>query len=269
MGKINQEFDKISQTGVEFISVNTNALTEEGREQVLDKLGGALGDKGRVRLIMHSIALGNLKLIAPRSNGHTGVKDRELLAAKLGVNSTDLQEAVNGLFEAGNESFYTLADSPDIEEELLLEEEDVAQTVYAMGTSLLSWVQDVYNKGLFAADARILAMTSEGNQSAIQAYAAVSAAKAALEAVSRSIAVEFGPHGVRSNVIQAGVTDTPALRLIPGNQHLKAKALMRNPLKRLTRPEDVAGVVALLASDEAAWINGEIIRVDGGEHVAG
>jgi NAD(P)-dependent dehydrogenase (short-subunit alcohol dehydrogenase family) len=50
---------------------------------------------------------------------------------------------------------------------------------------------------------------------------------------------------------------------------LRASARLRNPFGRLTTPEDVANVVALLASDEAAWINGALLRVDGGEHVSG
>ena len=65
------------------------------------------------------------------------------------------------------------------------------------------------------------------------------------------------------------MTDTPALRLIPGNAQLKAAARRRNPFGRLTTPEDVARVIHLLCLPEAAWINGEVIRVDGGEHVSG
>ncbi len=89
------------------------------------------------------------------------------------------------------------------------------------------------------------------------------------ESISRAIAVEMAPYGIRANVVQAGVTDTPALRLIPGNAHLKAAARRRNPFRRLTTPEDVARVIHLLCLPEAAWINGEVIRVDGGEHVSG
>ena len=79
----------------------------------------------------------------------------------------------------------------------------------------------------------------------------------------------IAPYGIRANVVQAGVTDTPALRAIPGHTHLRARARLRNPFRRLTTPVDVARVICLLASDEAAWINGEVIRVDGGEHVSG
>ena len=68
---------------------------------------------------------------------------------------------------------------------------------------------------------------------------------------------------------QAGVTDTRALRLTPGSGQMKAAARLKNPLGRLTTPADVADFIALLCTDEARWVNGALIRVDGGEHIAG
>jgi NAD(P)-dependent dehydrogenase (short-subunit alcohol dehydrogenase family) len=149
----------------------------------------------------------------------------------------------------------------------ILEEEDMARTIHSMGTSLLTWVQRLHREGLFAPDARVFGLTSEGNEIAWPGYAAVSAAKCALESVSRSIAVEFAPHGIRSNILQPGVTDTPALRLIPGHEKMLAAAMGRNPHRRLTTVEDVANAVYLLSLPEAAWITGSLLRVDGGEHV--
>jgi NAD(P)-dependent dehydrogenase (short-subunit alcohol dehydrogenase family) len=138
-----------------------------------------------------------------------------------------------------------------------------------MGTSLLGWVQDLFSRKLFASDARVFGLTSEGNEVAWKGYAAVAAAKVALESLSRSIAVEFARYGLRSNIIQAGITWTPAQDAIPGSEHMRAQALVRNPFGRLTTPEDVAKVIALLSTDDAGWINGEVIRVDGGEHISG
>ncbi|MBT8179143.1 MAG: SDR family oxidoreductase, partial [Eudoraea sp.] len=63
----------------------------------------------------------------------------------------------------------------------------------------------------------------------------------------------------------AGVTDTPSLRMIPGSELLLEDARKRNPLGRLTQPEDVANVVYLLSTGEASWITGTVIKVDGGE----
>ena len=109
----------------------------------------------------------------------------------------------------------------------------------------------------------------EGNDLAWKGYAAVAAAKVALESLARSIAVEFAPYGIRCNVIQAGITQTPALAAIPGSDHLKSQARLRNPFGRLTTPRDVANAIYLLSTDDAAWINGVVLRVDGGEHVSG
>lgn len=269
MARIEQDFEEIRKMGVQFISYNTNALAEEGRGEVLDGLTQAMGSEGKVRMILHSIAFGNLKLIAPMHEDNRPENARKLLAEKLGISAEALSEAVNALFEEGHPEFHTIANPAAYNNDSLAEDEDVANTIYSMGTSLLTWVQDIFKRGLFATDARVFGLTSEGNTVAWRGYAAVSAAKVALEAVSRSIAMEFGPHGIRSNVIQAGVTDTPALRLIPGSSHMSATTALRNPMGRLTVPEDVAGFIAMMCTDESAWVNGEVIRVDGGEHISG
>ncbi len=71
--------------------------------------------------------------------------------------------------------------------------------------------------------------------------------------------------GIKANCIQAGITATRSLEMIPGNDKLKAHALKRNPSGRLTTPEDVADATYLLCMEEAKWITGTIIKVDGGE----
>ncbi len=147
-----------------------------------------------------------------------------------------------------------------------LKNDDFNLTINAMAISLYDWTKAVFEANLFAKDARIISFTSEGNTKAWKNYAAVSAAKVALEALTRNIALEFAPYGIRANCIQAGVTNTASLQMIPGNEKIKEHTLLRNPFHRLTTPEDVANVVYLLSKDEASWINGSIIPVDGGEH---
>lgn len=151
------------------------------------------------------------------------------------------------------------------EDDATLGNDDFLITMQNMAFSLYEWTATVYKAGLFASDARVISFTSEGSKKAMKHYAAVSAAKAAVEAISRNIALEFAPYGIRSNCIQAGITDTRSLRMIPGSAELIEHSLKRNPFKRLTLPEDVANVVYLLCKDEAAWINGTVISVDGGE----
>lgn len=271
MDRITRDFDAIRAHGRGFLGLNLDALSADGMSTALASLAERMGPEGRVRLLLHSIAFGNLRpVVAAPGAATTGAPNPESavdrLARLLDAPRDQVERAVRQLAEEGETAFQAL--DPVDYGEAVLEDEDMARTVYAMGTSLLTWVQRVHAAGLFAPDARVIGLTSEGNEIAWRGYAAVAAAKSALESVSRAIAVEFGPHGIRSNIVQPGVTDTPALRLIPGAARMKAHALRRNPLGRLTRPEDVANVVYLLCSDEARWVNGAIIRVDGGEHVA-
>ena len=149
-----------------------------------------------------------------------------------------------------------------------LKTDDFNLTINAMAISLYDWTTSIFEAQLFSEDARIISFTSEGNTKAWKHYAAVSAAKVTLEAITRNIALEFAPFGIRANCIQAGVTDTASLRMIPGSDQIKAHSLKRNPFKRLTQPEDVANAVYLLSKDEASWINGCVIPVDGGEHIS-
>ncbi|MEP3210083.1 MAG: SDR family oxidoreductase [Maribacter sp.] len=146
-----------------------------------------------------------------------------------------------------------------------LSHQDFQITLDAMALSLYDWTKALVAAQLFAADARIVSFTSEGNTKAWNNYGAVSVAKAALESLTRNMALEFAPLGIKANCIQAGLTDTKSFQMIPGNQALKENALRRNPFNRLTRPEDVANVAYLLTTKEAQWINGTVIKVDGGE----
>lgn len=157
--------------------------------------------------------------------------------------------------------------NPLVDAERTLTSEDYKLTIDAMGTSLLDWSKAILEANLFSEQARIIAFTSEGNTKVIPNYGAVSAAKVVLESIIKQMAIEFAPYGITSNAIQAGVTDTSSLRLIPGADKLKAMATKRNPFHRLTKPEDVANAVYLLTRDEAQWLNGNVIKVDGGEHL--
>jgi len=268
MARIQPAFDAIAERGAGFRAFNLDALSAEGRDAVLDGLAEAMRPAGRVRVLLHSIACGNLKLLVPGRDDRPQAA-RARLAQALGVDPVRLGEAVTTLFLEGDPSFAALVDSPACDQDHLLENEDLARTAQAMGTSLIDWVQAVHRRGLFASDARVFGLTSEGNRAAWRGYAAIAVAKAALEAAARAIAVEYGPHGVRCNILQPGATLTPAFGLIPGSHHVAAAALLKNPMRRLTTPEDVAGVICLLSTDEAGWINGALIAVDGGERLGG
>lgn len=216
---IEEEFQRIRECDVECLTFNKDAFKDEKRDEMIYQLQNHLEGKGKIKLLVHSVAKGNLKPMVS-------------------------------------------------EEEAVLKNEDFYLTINAMAISLYDWTTSVFNAELFSEDARIISFTSEGNTKAWKNYAAVSAAKVTLEAITRNIALEFAEFGIKANCIQAGVTDTASLRMIPGSEKIIEHSLKRNPNKRLTTPKDVANVVYLLSKDEASWITGCVIPVDGGEHIS-
>ena len=150
-----------------------------------------------------------------------------------------------------------------------LTKDQMEMTLDVMAHSLVYWVQDLLGRTLLGPGSRVFAMTSSGGTRVWPTYGAVSAAKAALESHIRQLALELAPYGVTANAIRAGVTDTPALRKIPGNEQMMEFSKLRNPHHRLTTPEDVAKVMAILANSGAEWVTGNTIGVDGGEDIVG
>ena len=146
-----------------------------------------------------------------------------------------------------------------------LSRKQMEMTVDVMAHSLLYWTRDLYHGGMLQRGSRVFAMSSEGAILAVPTYGAVSAAKAALEAHVRQLGLELAHAGITVNAIRAGVTDTPALRRIPGWPQLVAAAEARNPHGRMTRPEDVADALTVLATPQTHWMTGNVIGVDGGE----
>ncbi len=149
----------------------------------------------------------------------------------------------------------------------VISQKQMEMTLDVMAHSLVYWVQDLFWRGMLARGSRVFSMTSAGSYRAFKTYGAVSAAKAALEAHTRQLALELGPHGIMVNCIEAGVTDTPALRKIPGHEEMIAEATRRNPMGRMTTPQDIANTIRALSDPSLVWITGTVIRVDGGESI--
>ena len=148
---------------------------------------------------------------------------------------------------------------------------NMEMTLDVMAHSLVYWAQDLWRGGFLGDGSKVYAMTSEGSTRVVASYGAVSAAKTALESHCRQLAMEFARlgSGVTVNAIRAGVTMTPALMQIPEREKLIDYAMMRNPNRRMTTPDDVAGAVVTLSRGGTHWMTGNVIGVDGGELVAG
>lgn len=158
-----------------------------------------------------------------------------------------------------------IADNP----EEAVSEAQMDMTLNVMAHSLVYWVQDLVRRNLLTRGSRVFSMTSSGSHRVFARYGAVSAAKAALESHTRQLAYELGPRGILVNCIEAGVTDTPALRKIPGHEALIEMAKRFNPSGRMTTEPDVAVTIASLADPRVQFISGSVIFVDGGEDVVG
>lgn len=140
-------------------------------------------------------------------------------------------------------------------------------TLDVMAHTLVYWTQEIVGCGLMSRGGRIFAMTSAGASHVIPSYGPVSAAKAALEAHVRQLAVELAPRGITVNAIRAGVTPTPASQKIPAWDAVAEDARRRNPSGRLTTVEDVARAVTVLAHPDTSWMTGNVIGIDGGENL--
>ena len=148
-----------------------------------------------------------------------------------------------------------------------LTKSNIEMTQDVMSNNLIYWTQELHENKLLSNGSHIIAMTSAGGRKNWNYYGAISIAKAAIESIIRQLSIELAPYGISANAIQAGVTDTAALRKIPGNEIMINNALKINPHKRLTSPKDIADVIEMFVSYESSWMTGNIINVDGGENI--
>jgi enoyl-[acyl-carrier protein] reductase III len=115
-----------------------------------------------------------------------------------------------------------------------------------------------------AEGASVIGLSSLGSRRFIPGYAAMGAAKAGMEALTRQLAVELAPKKIRVNTVCGGLVDTDALQYFPERERMIEYAEKMTPFGRLGTPEDMAGVVELLVQPAARWITGQIIVADGG-----
>ena len=218
----------------------------------------------QVQELIHSLEAKDVQVVFFNVNAADPLKRQEVLdqiQPKLG--GLALRVFLHSL------AFGTLKPYLSSEPKEQLTKDQMEMTLDVMANSLVYWVQDLVARKLIGNGSRIFAMTSSGGSRVWPNYGAVSAAKAALESHVRQLAMELAPYGATANCIRAGVTDTPALRKIPGSEQMMEFAKLRNPHHRLTRPEDVAAAIALLANSGADWVSCNVIGTDGGEDIVG
>ena len=127
------------------------------------------------------------------------------------------------------------------------------------------WMLSVAASRLMPDGGRIINISSPGSTWVLPAYFAVGVSKAAIEAVTRYLAVELGPKGIAVNTVSPGFVMTEALNAFPDQLGIRDIASRPTPAGRTITPEDVSNVVAMLCSSEAEMIRGQVIDDDGGE----
>ena len=110
---------------------------------------------------------------------------------------------------------------------------------------------------------RVVNVSSIVTEAPPAGLAVYTASKAALEAITRTFAAELAPRGVTVNAVSPGATTTDMYESLRSDE-FEQRAVARTPLGRLGRPQDIADVIAFIASDDAAWITGQVIAASGG-----
>jgi meso-butanediol dehydrogenase / (S,S)-butanediol dehydrogenase / diacetyl reductase len=242
----------------------------QGRVAVITGGGSGLGRVLAHRFAAEGAAVVVADVVGDRATEVAGeiseVGGRSLAHTTDVTDASDVEAMVETTREAfgpveilvNNAARATDADFIDLSEEAW--EEDVAITLKGPFLCSQAVLQDMTDKksGVILNIASVNALTYFGNE-------AYSAAKAGLLSLTRSLAVRYGPLGVRVNAIAPGTLRTPAWELRRQKDPEVLERVSRwYPLGRVGEPEDVAGAALFLASDEAAWISGVVLPVDGG-----
>ena len=127
------------------------------------------------------------------------------------------------------------------------------------------WLCSVAAARLMRDGGRIVNITSPGATRVLSDYFAVGVSKAALEALTRYLAIELAPQNIAVNAVSAGYVLTDALSAFQDKEAVVRKASRPTPAGRIVQPEDVARVVAFLCEDASEMIRGQVILVDGGQ----
>jgi enoyl-[acyl-carrier protein] reductase III len=152
----------------------------------------------------------------------------------------------------------------------------VLRPAMELAESHWDWTMDINSKALlFCAQeaakrmekvggGKIVSISSLGSIRYLENYTAVGVSKAAVESLTRYLAVELAPKNISVNAVSGGAVDTDALKHFPNREELLADATAKTPAGRMVKPEDIVNAVMFLLSDQAEMIRGQTIIVDGG-----
>ena len=153
----------------------------------------------------------------------------------------------------------------------------VARSIMELDVRGWDWTMDINAKAALLCSQRavrlmpkggvIINISSLGSRIVLPSYSAVGISKAALEALTRYLAIELAPNGISVNGIAASAVNTEAIKVYSKGLNHDNKSWQETPAGRMVEPEDIADVVSFLCSNQAAMIRGQIIVVDGGRSI--
>jgi NAD(P)-dependent dehydrogenase (short-subunit alcohol dehydrogenase family) len=128
---------------------------------------------------------------------------------------------------------------------------------------LVKVMQTVLPQLTAAQQSSVVAFSSVAATMGMPFHTSVAAAKGAIEGFAKAFAAEYAPK-VRMNVIAPSLTDTPLADKFLNSEEKKEKAALRNPMKKVGTPQDIAQMTAFLLHEQSNWITGQVFAVDGG-----
>jgi enoyl-[acyl-carrier protein] reductase III len=233
------------------------------------------GSRGIGKAIARELGLRGATVVINYLKNHTAAKETVEELESLGIKCVRLkahvgdEKAVATLVESIEDQFGTL--------DILVNNaaSGVMRPASELSAKHWDWTMDINARGpwmlsvaaarLMKNGGRIINLSSPGAGRVLNSYFAVGVSKAAIEAVTRYLAVELGPKDIAVNTVSAGYVQTDALDAFPDELGVKEIASRPTPAGRPVTPEDVSKVVAMLCSDDADMIRGQVIMVDGGE----
>ena len=215
-----------------------------------------------IEKIIQKIEKNNVKVIFKKANASNENSREEIVSELLNIGDIKIKMFIHSLAFGALKTM--IGDKNNS-----LTKKNIEMTQEVMCNNLIYWSQDLFNNNLLGRGSHIISMTSAGGRKNWAQYGAVSLAKSGLESITRQLSIELAKYNIAVNTIQAGVTDTPALRKIPGFEKMKDQATNNNPHGRLTTPDDIGEVIRMLVNYNSSWMTGNIIKVDGGEDITG
>ncbi len=144
-----------------------------------------------------------------------------------------------------------------------LKAEQIHQDFELNALAAFKTVQALYKPLLASGSASVVMFSTVAVSQGMPYHASVAMAKGAVEGLVRSLAAELAPK-VRVNAIAPSLTDTQLAERLLGTEERREASAERHPMKRVGKPDDIAGMAKYLLSDDASWITGQILHVDGG-----